>query len=682
MASSVATPVVVQLSSSIVPAAEGSKKQADDTLVYADNPQLKTRQDRDICLVDVSYTVKDRNNAKKELTILNGVNGTFRAGQVTAILGPSGAGKTTELGLLAGRLTPTAGALSLGKIVTTAAQRASMSSFVQQDDCILPTMTVREAIFFAALLRLPKSMPTAKKHSRADQVIDRLGLRKCADTLVGAPELGIVGISGGERKRTAIGMNIVTNPGVLFLDEPTSGLDSFTAHSVVSYLNQMSADGTTVIMTVHQPSSDVFSLFHDVVLLVSGHTMFHGPQSQVVPYFASIGFPCPKYSNPADYLFMHVVNTTKPAGPAADQSSGEVEPGKSMDLEAVCCGHSSADRVQHLLKSWGSSSLAKSSLLDASALVVGSEAAQQVNHLIGASKENGASTCQKFRALTGRSCNELRRNKMRIKTYVAQTFVFSLMISIIYVPMGNNQASIQDRRGALFFCSMNGMMTGVLSVLTTFAGERAAFIRERSNNLYSTPVYFFAKMVTELPIIILAPFVYMTLVYWIVGLQPTAGKYLVAVMCQCACYSAGASLGILAASSAKRVEVALAIAPAILLPLMFFSGFFINSESVPVYFRWIEYISPIKYAFSALMMNEFDGLELACDSDELQTISQGNSTVTFCPFTQGSQIVDLLNLWEWMSIPAALAALAGEYILCSTLSLIALSVLANRERGT
>jgi ABC-type multidrug transport system ATPase subunit len=144
-----------------------------------------------------------------------------------------------------------------------------MSAFVFQDDVILSTMTVREAILLSARLRLPGAMPLAEKRARVEKVIYLMHLERCADTVIGsATDKG--GISGGERKRTSIGMELITNPPVLFLDEPTTGLDTYTAFSIMDTLRQLAASGRTVVATIHQPSSDMFHLFDDLLILAHG----------------------------------------------------------------------------------------------------------------------------------------------------------------------------------------------------------------------------------------------------------------------------------------------------------------------------------------------------------------------------------------------------------------------------
>ena len=222
--------------------------------------------------------------------ILKGLTGRFRPGKLTAIMGASGAGKTTLLKAIAGEAAEgvlTGDVRINGAPVDTDTVRRQ-SGFVFQDDLIMSTMTVREAILFSARLRLPRSCALQEKERRVDEVIRLLHLEPCADALIGSA-LSKGGISGGEKKRVAIGMELITNPSILFLDEPTTGLDTYTAYSVVSTLHNLAVSGRTVVATIHQPSSDIFHLFNDLMVLAQGHLVYQGPAANVVSFAAGLG---------------------------------------------------------------------------------------------------------------------------------------------------------------------------------------------------------------------------------------------------------------------------------------------------------------------------------------------------------------------------------------------------------
>lgn len=176
---------------------------------------------------------------------------------------------------------------------------SAYSAFVQQDDILFQTMTVRECLEFAARLKLKGSEEI--KMSRVQVIIDTLKLNKCQNTRIGGPL--VKGVSGGERKRTSIGVELITDPSLIFLDEPTTGLDSFTATSVMETLGDLARrDNRTVVSTIHQPNSDIFELFDRLVLLARGKIIYFNKASESVDYFTNIGFKCPELSNPCDYF--------------------------------------------------------------------------------------------------------------------------------------------------------------------------------------------------------------------------------------------------------------------------------------------------------------------------------------------------------------------------------------------
>ena len=222
-------------------------------------------------------------------------------------MGPSGAGKTSLLNILAGR------AASRGRITINADLRLNnykvdptnlevrkQIAFVAQDDSLQVTATPREAIRFSAKLRLPRATTESQLDKLTEKMLEELGLSSCADTIVGGAL--IKGISGGERKRTSVGVELVTKPALVFLDEPTSGLDSFSAVQLCQVLKKVANAGSSVLFTIHQPASEIFNSFDHLILLNRGRVMYQGLVNDVPDYFASRGHPNPENYNPADWI--------------------------------------------------------------------------------------------------------------------------------------------------------------------------------------------------------------------------------------------------------------------------------------------------------------------------------------------------------------------------------------------
>ena len=245
---------------------------------------------------------------KEEKVILNSLKGILSPSTFTVILGPSGSGKTTLLNFLSGRINSNNlemnGILKMNGLQIESIEKYSNKiAFVQQDDILLGMFTPREALRFSANIRMRASKE--KKDEKVNKLLRDLGLEKCADTRVGN-EL-IRGVSGGERKRTSIGVELLTNPSLIFLDEPTTGLDSNTAVTIMYLLRDMADSGRTVVSVIHQPSTGIFKEFDKLILMCKGNIIYQGDAQTAVNYFASIGYECPPLTNPSDF-FMKIMN--------------------------------------------------------------------------------------------------------------------------------------------------------------------------------------------------------------------------------------------------------------------------------------------------------------------------------------------------------------------------------------
>ena len=232
--------------------------------------------------------------------------------------------------MLAGRILANKGSKLEGEIKVNGVNRneigskfARIAAFVQQDDVLFSLQTVRETLLTAARFRLPKELSMDEKNKRVDAIISELGLSKAEDTHIG--DARIRGVSGGERKRTNIGVELIQDPSLLFLDEPTSGLDSFQALNVIETLKLLCESGTTVVLSIHQPRSSIFALFDQIIILSEGSIVYDGPPGkESVDYFGTLGFPCPDLFNPADY-FLDVVSVDNRSPEEEKKSKQRIE---------------------------------------------------------------------------------------------------------------------------------------------------------------------------------------------------------------------------------------------------------------------------------------------------------------------------------------------------------------------
>ncbi|KAI1647050.1 uncharacterized protein F4817DRAFT_115222 [Daldinia loculata] len=287
-------------------------------------------------------------------SILKDIKGIAHPGEITAIMGASGAGKTTFLDILArkNKRGQTSGDFYVNGEKVTDTEYKSVVGFVDQEDTMLPTLTVHETILTSALLRLPRGMGRSAKEQRVYEVEKQLGIYHIRDSLIGSEEGKGRGISGGEKRRVGIACELVTSPSILLLDEPTSGLDAYNAFNVIECLVTLAKTyKRTVIFTIHQPRSNIVALFDRLILLAQGKTVYSGPFSQCQEYFDQLGYSCPPGFNIADYL----VDLTMHAG-----SSGTFDDG-SLVNDVASVGPSSTTAVKSIASISRATSIAEDS---------------------------------------------------------------------------------------------------------------------------------------------------------------------------------------------------------------------------------------------------------------------------------------------------------------------------------
>lgn len=415
---------------------------------------------------DATATTATTKNDTKLKPILNNITAEFVSGRMTAVMGASGAGKTSLLYAMAGELPPQSlhGTLLVNGEEWSPRRVREISGFVFQDDVLLDTMTVREALWMSATLRV-RGITVAERVKMVDELLEILGLRHCQNTIVGSPAQK--GISGGERKRCSIAMELITNPAVLFLDEPTSGLDTLTAYNVVRTLRELAHEhARTVICTIHQPSSDIYHLFDDLLLLGEGRVLYHGPVADAVAYFAALHFACPQYTNPADYFFMHVRGG------------------------------------QHLYAAWSASPQHRA--------IMERIAGQKPVGVAKTVVRRRANRFTQFVYLLKRTMRNAWRNKMILHVKLLQNVLVGLLVGLIYYDTDSKAVpvQIQDRNGALYFVVVSQFMGASMGFVSVFSQEKAVFLREYGAGYYSIVPYFFSKILVEVPCVDLYMYAY------------------------------------------------------------------------------------------------------------------------------------------------------------------------------
>jgi ABC-type multidrug transport system ATPase subunit len=491
--------------------------------------------------------------------------------------------------------------------------RKRVAGFVPQEDILTGSQTVREALMFYASLKLPTHTPSEEKDKLVDGILRELGLKKIESSLIGyvgadALNSGLKrGISGGERKRLSIGCQLVSNPSLLFLDEPTTGLDSFAAHSVIKTLQKLSREGRTIIYTIHQPSSEIVQMFDKALVLGRGRTVYFGPQSRMLPYFAKMGFECPSWENEADFV-MQVVHGD------VQTYEDKVTQGETGDNYA----HADGQAVK-LNEAYLESDLARSALK-----------AQESPAAVNREKvKNKPGFFKQVYHVAGRQLMNLIREPSSIRAGLAQTIFISLIMGLVYLRLGFTQADLQNRTGALFFSAVFVMFGGLLGPIYLFPTERKVFLYQSMDGLYSTGSYYASKLLAEIPSFAVSVLIFNSIFYWMVNFKATAGAFFIAC-----------------AYGFPDPSVALNVFPLLFMPLMIFSGFYLNVDNTPPWFIWIEHLSFLKYGFRMAFNNEFEGAKFECKESEFQNLLG----TKICPTTTGDLwrrfwVMDQMPIW-------------------------------------
>ncbi|XP_058082111.1 ABC transporter G family member 28-like isoform X2 [Magnolia sinica] len=298
---------------------EKAQQQQNKNLTFsgvismATETEIRTRPIIEVAFKDLTLTLKGKNKH-----LLRCVTGKIMPGRVSAVMGPSGAGKTTFLSALAGKVSGCAmsGLILINGKIESIHSYKKIIGFVPQDDIVHGNLTVEENLWFSARCRLSADLPKADKVLVVERVIESLGLQAVRDSLVGTVEKR--GISGGQRKRVNVGLEMVMEPSLLILDEPTSGLDSSSSLLLLRALRREALEGVNICMVVHQPSYALYKMFDDLILLAKGGlTVYHGPVKKVEEYFTSLGITVPDRVNPPDHYIDILEGIVKPSSSAS-----------------------------------------------------------------------------------------------------------------------------------------------------------------------------------------------------------------------------------------------------------------------------------------------------------------------------------------------------------------------------
>ncbi|KAI5065206.1 hypothetical protein GOP47_0019901 [Adiantum capillus-veneris] len=536
---------------------------------------------------DVSVKVKVALGNSRFL--LQDVSGYADPGSLVAIMGSSGCGKTTLLNTLAGRL----GNASLvrGEILANGRrQRLAYGNlaYVTQDESLIPTLSVFETMMYAAHLQLPSSMSSYDKQVQVHRVIREMGLQGCVNTRVGG--WYTQGLSGGEKRRLSIAIETIKQPPLLFLDEPTSGLDSAASIHVMKRLKALAKTGRTVIISIHQPSSESFELIDLLALLYRGRTVFFGARAETKRFYETAGFPCPTFRNPSDH-FLWVIN-----------SDFDQQHYQDPDGEESSTAPNRAQNAQTLIKCYKESN--SHTFVNA-----------KLRHALGKESEvlrcssRGPDFWTQAYYLTSRSfkhmCRDLTYYWFRLCVYV----MLSIVLGTIYFKVGLTYNAIQARAALLMFLTAFLSLMGVMS-FPSFIEDMKIFTRERLNGHYGVAAFAVANTLSSFPFIVLISLLPGSLVYVLAGLHPGLDHFIFFFASLLACLGATEGLLMSVASLVPDYLSGMMAGCGIMGIYSLTGGFFRFHDELPkpIWRYPVSYISFNTWSNRALYNNDFHGL--------------------------------------------------------------------------
>ncbi|XP_047940080.1 ABC transporter G family member STR-like [Salvia hispanica] len=684
---------------------------------------------------NLSYSVfkkikKDGVWITKETYLLNDISGQAMKGEIMAIMGPSGAGKSTFLDALAGRIAQGSleGHVKIDGKAVTASYMKMISSYVMQDDQLFPMLTVFETFMFAAEVRLPPSISTAEKKKRVVELVNQLGLTSAMHTYIGNE--GTRGVSGGEKRRVSIGVDIIHKPSLLFLDEPTSGLDSTSAYSVVEKVKDIARGGSIVLMTIHQPSFRIQMLLDRITVLARGRLVYMGSPTALPGYLAGFQRPVPEGENSIEYLLdvikeydestvgldplvLYQRDGIKPEQaattplpkriktPQATPARGKSSWSKHISLQSSQFSHGGGtamtprsgpfdynsnhgDDDDDDEENFDASLERKSRIMPQTPLNMNQSGAyprlashfykdfsvwiyqgvtgtprraptwtpartpgqtpaktplsstRNRNHpppkapVFSSSFDSYTTSYQEFdledepvldepehrRKFANPWLREVAVLSWRTALNVIRTPELFLSREIVLTVMALVLASLFKKLHSTEFLTINRLLNFYIfaiclvffssnDAVPTFIQERFIFIRETSHNAYRASSYVISSLIVYLPFFAIQGFTFAAITKYILRLHGNIISFWLILYASLITTNAYVML-VSAVVPSYITGYAVVIATTALFFLT--CGFFLKSSQIPIYWKWLHYISAIKYPFEALLINEFKGI--------------------------------------------------------------------------
>ncbi|XP_077297838.1 ATP-binding cassette sub-family G member 1 [Arctopsyche grandis] len=584
---------------------------------------------------NLTYTVVNhriRGKAKSR-DILKSVNGKFFSGQLSAIMGPSGAGKSSLLNALSGyRSAGVTGEFLVGGRPRNDHEFHKLSCYITQDDLLQPLMTVGELMNLAAALKLPSSSSAAFRKSTVDDILRNLGLVDQENTRTEA-------LSGGQKKRLSIALELVNNPPIFFLDEPTSGLDQVTTTHCVKLLRNLAKQGRTVVCTIHQPSASIFEQFDQVYVLAQGLCVYQGGTSALVPFLTSVGLACPRHHNPADF----VIEVTESQS-NIDTLSNLTQNGKSFQTDEIVKITNIVTNMElQVKKSEVQSPLenvtfqrrnSSTSVISQISNISSTMAWLKMRRLSTDSNiEYATSGFVQFRVLLLRMLLQIRRNTLGIQIQTVHHILCGLLIGLCFYGTANDGVQMFNHLkfciGVTIFFAYTQIMVPVL----VYPQEVKLVKKEYFNRWYGLAPYYAALTVSKLPLQVFLNVIFCSLVYFMAGLPVELFRFLLFCLVGNVVSLAGEGLG-LAIGSHFSVTNGCAMGPLAIAPFLGLAIYgFDFAKSIPWMMNLLMKVSFVRCGVVALVLTVFGFGRQPLECDDL-----------YCHFAKPNVLLDYLDI--------------------------------------
>ncbi|XP_005184543.2 ATP-binding cassette sub-family G member 4 [Musca domestica] len=537
---------------------------------------LPSRDPVDMQFNNLSLTV-NLGFRKGNKEILHNVSGKFPGSQLIAIMGPSGAGKSTLLDALSGfKTTGVDGSILLNGRRRDLTAFRRMSCYITQDDRLQPLLTVNENMHIAADLKLGPNVSYEEKEAKIEDILLMLGLYDHDQTMTKR-------LSGGQKKRLSIAMELINNPTVMFLDEPTTGLDSSSCTKVLELCKMLAQQGRTIICTIHQPTAKLFQIFDQVYVLAAGNCVYQGSTEKLVPFLQAVDLPCPMYHNPADYII--------------ELACGEYGQDKVDTLKSASENGNCLTWFDHPEK-----------ILKATDLMRKYPVAKKTNKrsLEDTSYMNQLSVLMHRGYIKAKRDTTLTHLRIGVNVFVA------IILGAVYANSGKEGSRVIDNYNLLFAILIHHSMTTMMLTVLTFPIEMSILLKEHFNRWYSLKAYYTSITLLDLPISIVGSLLF-TIIIYLWSYQPMEwSRFWMFFAISVLTVFVGQSFGLMIGAWFDVVNGTF-LAPVLTIPMMMFAGFGVTLRDLPSYLKWGSHISYLRYGLegfvSAIYGNDRGTLE-------------------------------------------------------------------------